>query len=97
MNINTPIEFNNCNCIWIWFQGGVLPNVIPPEITLTFDLRITPKWSQTEAEMFISNICSSAGPDISYEFINKGKLIPETPLTSENKWWMAFQAACCEM
>ncbi len=61
---------------------------------ITFDLRISPTWSQNEAEEFINNVCTQAGDDISYEFINKGPLILETAITPENKWWISFKSAC---
>jgi acetylornithine deacetylase/succinyl-diaminopimelate desuccinylase-like protein len=51
---------------------------VPPDITITFELRITPKWSQTEAEAFIERVIQEAGDDITYEYINKGPVIPDS-------------------
>lgn len=72
------------------------PNVIPSEIVITFDFRISPTWSEKEAEDFIDRVCRGAGDEVEYEYICKGPLIPETPLTPENKWWMTFKRGCDE-
>jgi hypothetical protein len=43
---------------------------------------------------FIERVIQEAGDDITYEYINKGPVIPETPMTPENKWWTSFKSGC---
>lgn len=68
--------------------------MICPEIIITFDLRITPKWSQVEAEAFIQRVCDEAGDEITFDYILKGPIIPETPMTADNRWWTTFKSGC---
>jgi len=82
-------------------QGGVQPNVIAPEMKITYDLRVSPEGTEKEIEELIENVCIAAatttGSDISYEFILKDKLAPKTSLGENNMWWKSFKATCDKM
>lgn len=64
---------------------------------MTFDLRLTPKWSQKDAEEFIDKTCREAGDEVTYKFINKGPFVPETLLTDDNIWWTTFKSTMDNM
>lgn len=78
-------------------SGGVQPNVLPSQLNVTFDMRVTPHWSQTEAENFLDSVCAEAGTGVSYDFIMKANVLPNTPVDDSNPWWVEFQAACDDM
>nr|XP_053644641.1 aminoacylase-1B-like isoform X1 [Cherax quadricarinatus] len=82
-------------------EGGVQYNVVPAELSVGFDIRVTPSQDLTEFEQKITSLCKAAGDDVTYEFVvNK---IPEPSerqkqLTcvedGQNPWWDAFSQAC---
>ncbi|CAL8089748.1 unnamed protein product [Orchesella dallaii] len=79
-------------------NGGLQPNVIPPELTAVVDMRVTPNgWTEEKAEEIIEKIIEESGSDITYEFINRNPLIPETPINDENPWWRCFKRTCDEL
>ena len=68
-------------------------NVVPPELTACFDMRITPKWSAAEATKFLESICEEAGLGVKYEYLFRSDHgFAQTPIKS-NPWFDAFEAA----
>lgn len=78
-------------------EGGLQRNVIPPEISVIFDMRVTPHWSQAKAEKLIDDICKETGDGVSYEFLHKSDVMPSTSVDDSNIWWKTFKSACDEM
>jgi len=71
--------------------GGLQPNVVPPELSVVFDIRVTPNWKLSDMEKILDDLTVEAGPDTSYEFFQRSDITATTPLTDENPWWVAFK------
>ncbi|KAK8731744.1 hypothetical protein OTU49_007451 [Cherax quadricarinatus] len=81
--------------------GGVQYNVVPAELNVGFDIRVSPTQDLTKFEEKITSLCKSAGEDVTYEFV-----VNKLPQASEgqnqvtcvedgkNPWWDAFSQAC---
>ncbi|CAG7785755.1 unnamed protein product [Allacma fusca] len=78
-------------------QGGLQINIVPPELSASFDLRVTPKWDISDALKFLDGVCTEAGPGVSYEWIFRSDHgFAQTELQG-NSFWEAFEKACNEM
>ncbi|MBN3295078.1 ACY1 protein, partial [Amia calva] len=78
-------------------QGGVAYNVIPPEMDVSFDLRIPPTVDLQEFEAQIKEWCAAAGDGVTYEFAQKHMNQSMTSTAESNPWWRAFSSACGTM
>jgi hypothetical protein len=58
---------------------------------VTFDVRVTPFWNFTFLEELLEGVRTSAGPNVTLEYISNSKVKAQTPLNSGNAWWSAFQ------
>jgi aminoacylase len=78
-------------------KGGQASNVIPSELSATFDIRIPPRTKVSYWEDKINQICEQIGPGIGYttEYFNDATIM--TDLSSDNLWWPAFKEACLEL
>jgi len=72
-------------------SGGLQPNVVPPELSVVFDIRITPHWKLEDVKKMLDDLCIEAGPDVSYDFIQHSNITAQTPLDDSNVWWTTFQ------
>lgn len=73
-------------------DGGVQCNVIPSEFVVYFDMRITPTDDFGEMETMIRDWCKKAGPDVRYEFVQKGMCKNVTPTDNSDPWWRQLAA-----
>jgi len=71
--------------------GGLQANVVPPELTATFDMRICPKWSLDDVKKLLDDTCAEAGPGVRYEYLQYSNITACTSLTSDNPWWTTFK------
>uniref|UniRef100_A0A1B6FCZ8 N-acyl-aliphatic-L-amino acid amidohydrolase n=1 Tax=Cuerna arida TaxID=1464854 RepID=A0A1B6FCZ8_9HEMI len=78
-------------------EGGVQTNVVPPELTVGFDCRLSVDTDHKEFENWINDICQSAGDGITIEYEQKLDYVEPTRLTSSNPWWIAFKAKTDEL
>ena len=78
-------------------QGGVQPNVVPPEFVVEFDVRLAVTVDHEEFEDMVNKWCSEAGPGTYVEFVQKDPQVEVTILDSSNPWWLAFKRACDDM
>ncbi|XP_064422213.1 aminoacylase-1 [Latimeria chalumnae] len=78
-------------------KGGVAYNVVPTEMSASFDIRIPPTVNLKEFEEQIKTWCEAAGDGITYEFAQKFMDQTVTPTDESNPWWVAFASACNEM
>ncbi|KAK9874878.1 hypothetical protein WA026_005690 [Henosepilachna vigintioctopunctata] len=83
------------NCTKV--SGGDQHNVIPNEMTATFDMRIPPTYSFEEMEEMINKWCKEAGPNCFVEYHDKQDPTPDTELNESNIFWCAFKKASEEM
>ncbi|XP_069500110.1 aminoacylase-1 [Ambystoma mexicanum] len=77
--------------------GGVAYNVIPSELTATFDLRIPPTMDLKAFGDKLQNWCRSAGEEVTLEFHQKSMLQKVTSTDESDPWWKAFRAPCREL
>ncbi|XP_071983179.1 aminoacylase-1 isoform X2 [Engystomops pustulosus] len=78
-------------------SGGVSCNVIPSEMSATFDLRIPPTVDLKEFELRIENWCRAAGDQVTYEYHQKCMNRRITTPEDSNPWWKAFSDPCKEL
>jgi hypothetical protein len=66
-------------------------------MTATFDIRFTPNWSYDAVTKLMEEICTEAGPNVTYELIASGLREGEdqaiTRLDEKAWWWANFQEA----
>ncbi|KAK5639959.1 hypothetical protein RI129_010770 [Pyrocoelia pectoralis] len=74
-------------------QGGVQPNVIPPEFTLVLDCRIPVTVDVVKWEETLNKWCTEAGDNVWIEYKQKLPQVPVTKLDHTNAYWAAFQEA----
>ncbi|KAL0115587.1 hypothetical protein PUN28_010833 [Cardiocondyla obscurior] len=77
------------NLTKIW--GGVQTNVIPNELHVLFDVRVTSLTDHDELEATIKRWCEDAGPDVTYSFDRKEPKIENTKIDDSNPFWIALR------
>ncbi|KAF4530315.1 hypothetical protein B566_EDAN018457 [Ephemera danica] len=78
-------------------QGGVQGNVVPPELSATFDIRIATDVDLVQFKEMLAQWCREAGPGTSIEYRYEPKYIPNTKLDDSNPFWVAFKSECDQM
>ncbi|XP_052781442.1 aminoacylase-1-like [Mya arenaria] len=78
-------------------EGGVQFNVVPNELSVGFDIRITPTQNLKEFEKKIKTWCKEAGTDVTYTFAQKNMDQTLTSTEDSDQWWKAFHKACSDM
>lgn len=77
-------------------RGGVQGNVIPPELSFLFDIRIAVDVSHEEFENKIRGWCEEAGGGVKISFEQKDPYIQPTQL-KDNPYWNAYKTAIDEL
>lgn len=72
-------------------NGGIQQNVVPPEITMSVDVRMSVTIDHEQFERDIHDWCNQAGQGIHIEFIDKLQRIEPTKLDANNPYWIAFK------
>lgn len=75
-------------------SGGVQTNVVPAELSATFDVRIPPTVDLVKFEEQARGWLAEAGEDIELHFLQKVMDQCVTDVTDKNPWWRAFKASC---
>ncbi|XP_055684952.1 aminoacylase-1-like [Lutzomyia longipalpis] len=78
-------------------SGGVQSNVVPPLLTIGFDIRLAVDVDHTEFLQQLQKWCDEAGGGIEIEFEQKEPPVPKTTLDESNIYWVAFKSAIDEM
>lgn len=78
-------------------RGGVQSNVIPPQVTLAYDVRLSINVDHANFEQMLNQWCEEAGGDISIECEIKEPYIEPTPIDDTNIYWTKVKTACDEM
>uniref|UniRef100_A0A1B6M4R6 N-acyl-aliphatic-L-amino acid amidohydrolase n=1 Tax=Graphocephala atropunctata TaxID=36148 RepID=A0A1B6M4R6_9HEMI len=68
-------------------EGGVQANVVPPEMKVLFDCRVSLTTDHEEFEEWIRDVCKEAGEGVALVQTDKKKRIEPTSLDSGNPWW----------
>lgn len=72
-------------------NGGIQENVVPPEITMSVNARMSVTIDHERFERDISDWCAQAGTDVEMVFLHKLHRIEPTRLDESNQYWMAFK------
>ncbi|KAF5281697.1 hypothetical protein FQA39_LY17718 [Lamprigera yunnana] len=72
-------------------KGGLQNNVLPTNLELVFDARVSPTVSEDEWESILNGWCKEAGDDVWIEYQIKDRCIAPTILDADNPYWMAFR------
>nr|CAD7589794.1 unnamed protein product [Timema genevievae] len=75
-------------------KGGVQSNVVPPELTVVFDVRLAVTQDHKEFETLLKSWCQEAGEGTHLHFEQKNSKNAITPLNESNPYWSAFKGAC---
>jgi len=78
-------------------NGGCQINVVPPELTVGFDIRLGIEVNVTTMEKTITKWCKEAGEGVILEFIEKMPYVQPTKLNETNPWWVTFKKECDKM
>lgn len=79
-------------------EGGCQVNVVPPELSVCFDVRLAIEINSNKMEDTIKQWCNEAGDGVTLEFIEcKGTQVQPTKLNEENPYWVVFKKQCDEM
>uniref|UniRef100_A0A023F7B3 N-acyl-aliphatic-L-amino acid amidohydrolase n=2 Tax=Triatoma infestans TaxID=30076 RepID=A0A023F7B3_TRIIF len=78
-------------------EGGVQNNVVPPELSMTFDVRLSVHTKSQEFLKWIQDICWNAGENITMEVLNDNPTVPGTATDSSNPFWIAMSSVLDEM
>ncbi|XP_073973326.1 aminoacylase-1A-like isoform X2 [Rhodnius prolixus] len=70
-------------------KGGVQNNVVPPEIVLGFDVRLSVHEDHEQFFNWVETVCKSAGNDVRVEYSQKEPKTPKTAADSTNPFWTA--------
>ncbi|XP_044741964.1 aminoacylase-1-like [Chrysoperla carnea] len=76
--------------------GGVQNNVVPPELSAMFDVRMALTLDEVAFEKQILQWCKEAGEGVTIEF-KRNKRVPVTSLDNTNPWWIAFKSVTDEL
>lgn len=77
-------------------NGGCQVNVVPPELTVTFDVRLSIQVDDAKMLKTIEKWCEEAGEGVTVEFIEKAPHVKPTKIDG-NPWWATFQKECDKM
>lgn len=78
-------------------KGGVQSNVIPPQFTVVYDIRLAINEDHEKFESMIKKWCEEAGGGIDVEFELKDPHIEPTKCDDSNIYWKAFKAGIDEL
>ncbi|GAB0091333.1 aminoacylase-1 [Sergentomyia squamirostris] len=74
-------------------SGGVQSNVVPPDLTIGFDIRLALDMNQETLHENIKTWCQEAGGEIDIIFKQKEPHVPVTSMGQDNIYWQAFKSA----
>ncbi|CAG9787633.1 unnamed protein product [Diatraea saccharalis] len=78
-------------------SGGIQNNVVPEQLTVSFDIRIALTDSQQELEEKVKQWCKEAGAGVTYEFEQKDPEVTATAVDDTNPYWLAFKQAADQL
>lgn len=78
-------------------DGGILSNVVPTQVSLVYDVRLSINVDHAELEQMMRKWCKEAGGDITIEFEVKEPCIAPTSIDDTNLYWTKVKAACDEL
>lgn len=77
-------------------NGGCQLNVVPPEFSAGFDVRLAVD-ADSSLEDIIIGWCNESGDGVSLEVVKKNERTTPTKLDDSNFWWLKFKSECDKM
>ncbi|XP_028162367.1 aminoacylase-1-like isoform X4 [Ostrinia furnacalis] len=78
-------------------EGGVLVNVLPEFLSVSFDMRIPPDLDHQELEDMIKSWCEEAGDGVTLEYYKKNPEIKSTRIDGSIPFWTAMKSVVNDM
>lgn len=78
-------------------NGGCQLNVVPTEISVTFDIRLAIDMDIEKMKETVQEWCRNAGPGVYVKFKNNPIRVKPTAIDDSNPWWIAFKNECDKM
>lgn len=78
-------------------EGGKQNNVVPPVLSVVFDVRISLNDDIGEFVEMITDFCRKAGKNIEIEYEQQNEKVEPTPIGSKNAWWNTFKKSCDDL
>ncbi|XP_053602998.1 aminoacylase-1-like [Plodia interpunctella] len=72
-------------------EGGVQINVIPENLSVSFDIRVAPERDHDEFEEMITRWCKEAGEGVTFEYFVKNPLVKSTRTDESVPFWAALK------
>lgn len=95
LNDNPRMELGEVTTVNLTqLKGGVQSNVVPPELVVVFDVRLSPTQDHKEFENMVNTWCKEAGTGTWVEYEQKCPQVDVTALDKNNPWWQAFKEEC---
>lgn len=78
-------------------DGGCQLNVVPPELSAGFDVRLAADTDHNAIENTVARWCREAGDGVRLEILKKNEKTTPTKLDGSNPWWLKFKSECDKM
>lgn len=72
-------------------EGGVQTNVVPPEMSVGFDIRLALDVDHGEFQRWLEKVAEQAGEGVALRYEAKKPKVPATVLDETNVFWVAFE------
>ncbi|XP_022816505.1 aminoacylase-1-like [Spodoptera litura] len=78
-------------------SGGVQINVLPENLTVSFDIRIAPDVDHDEFDDMISKWCKEAGDGVTFEYVVKNPQVKNTKIDGSVPFWDVMKNVVVDM
>lgn len=78
-------------------NGGCQLNVVPPELSAGFDIRMATDVHYNDILNIITGWCQEAGDGVRMEIFKRNEQTTPTKLDDSNLWWLKFKNECDKM
>ncbi|CAH1644523.1 unnamed protein product [Spodoptera littoralis] len=78
-------------------SGGVQINVLPENLTVSFDIRIAPDVDHDEFDDMISRWCKEAGEGVTFEYVVKNPQVKNTKIDGSVPFWDVMKKVVADM
>lgn len=78
-------------------NGGCQLNVVPPELSAGFDVRMATDINYCDILKTITGWCHEAGDGVQLEVYKRNEQTTPTELNDSNPWWLKFKSECDKM
>ncbi|XP_025207029.1 aminoacylase-1-like isoform X3 [Melanaphis sacchari] len=96
--INSDLSLGDVTTINLtMINGGCQVNVVPTELSVTFDIRLAIDVNIEKMKKTVQEWCCNAGPGVYVKFKDNPIRVRPTKIDNSNPWWIAFKNECDKM